>query len=304
MTFEIISHKGWKHCGRLANAHAELIITLDVGPRILSYSLLGAKNVFKNYPDMMGVTAGTEWLIFGGHRLWHAPEDPVRTYALDFDPVGHAWDGKTLVLTPAEEPGTGLRKEIEITLDPHGAQVRVVHRIHNHNLWDVEFAPWALSVMDVGTRAMVPQEPYGAHPDHLLPARPVVLWRFTNMADPRWAWGQRYVQLQQRPDSPLPQKVGFFNSLGWAACAVNGQIFVVKYPVNKGLPHADMGANTELFTNEDMLEVETLGPIARVAPGHSAEHVEHWGLFAGTVGPGDTDIDRAVLPLLGKVRDV
>lgn len=303
MKLEPTEYKGWKNCLRLSNDHAELVITLDVGPRIISYALKGGRNVFKNYEEQMGVTSGDEWAIFGGHRLWHAPEDEARTYAMDFDPVEHEWNGISLILRPREEALTGIRKEMEITLHPDSACVRVAHRLYNHNLWDVELAPWCLSVMDKGARAIVPQEPFGEHPAHLLPARPLVLWPFTDMADSRWTWGTRYVQLQQDPSLDMPQKVGMFNSLGWAACAVNEALFIVKYPVNSGKTHADMGANTELFTNGDMLEVETLGPLGKIVPGGRVEHVESWGLFAETPGAAEADLDKLLPGLLENVPD-
>ncbi|MCC5843239.1 MAG: hypothetical protein JJU05_03200 [Verrucomicrobia bacterium] len=304
ITLEKTRYKGWENCLRLANESVELIITTDVGPRIISYALKGGKNVFKNYEEMMGVTSGEEWMIFGGHRLWHAPEDAVRTYALDFDPVVYDWDGKTLILRPKEEADTGIRKEMEIQLAETGPGVRVVHRLYNHNVWDVELAPWCLSVMDRGARAIAPQEPFGTHPEHLLPARPLVLWRFTDMADPRWTWGSRYLELRQDPERDAPQKVGFFNSLGWVACEVNDALFVVKYAVHPNAPHADMGANTELFTNGDMLEVETLGALTRIAPGGNAEHTEHWGLFPAGVGSGADTLDANLLPRIAEVPDV
>ncbi|MCC5850432.1 MAG: hypothetical protein JJU29_20290 [Verrucomicrobia bacterium] len=304
MKLEKTTYKGWENCLRLFNDTVELVVTLDVGPRIISYALKNGKNVFKNYDEMMGLTSGSEWMIFGGHRLWHAPEDAVRTYAPDFGPVDHEWDGATLILRPPEETGTGIRKEMEISLDPTGSGVRVLHRLFNHNLWDVELAPWALSVMDRGARAIVPQEPFGDHPNHLLPARPLVLWRFTDMADPRWKWGTRFIELQQDPANDAPQKVGLFNHHGWAACAVNEALFVVKYPVHAGKSHADMGANTELFTNGDMLEVETLGPLTRIPAGGMASHPEHWGLFPVDVPAEEENIEQVVLPCVNKVANV
>lgn len=304
ITLEKTEYKGWKNCLRLENNAVELVVTTDVGPRIISYALKGGKNVFKQYEEMMGVTRGGEWMIFGGHRLWHAPEDAVRTYSPDFDPVDVEWDGKRLVLRPVEEPGTGVRKEIEIHLAETGSGVRVLHRLYNHNLWEVELAPWCLSVMDRGARAIAPQEPFGTHPEHLLPARPLVLWRFTNMADPRWTWGSRYLQLRQDPERDTPQKVGFFNSLGWVACEVNDSLFVKKYSVHPRAEHADMGSNTELFTNGDMLEVETLGPLTRIPPGGFAGHTEHWGLFPAGAGVNEDAFDANLLPRVQEVPDV
>jgi hypothetical protein len=46
--------------------------------------------------------------------------------------------------------------------------------------------------------------------------------------------------------------------------------------------------------------METLGVLARVAPGQSVEHVEHWSLHKGIKIPSwtDADIDAVLLPLL------
>ena len=48
MKIEKTEFGGWANCLRIANEHAELIVTLEVGPRIISYCHLpGGKNVLK-----------------------------------------------------------------------------------------------------------------------------------------------------------------------------------------------------------------------------------------------------------------
>jgi hypothetical protein len=197
-----------------------------------------------------------------------------------------------------------LQKGIEITLQPTGSGVCVNHRLINHGCWDVEVAPWVLSVMEAGGRAIVPQEDFGPHPQYLTPARPVVLWKFTNMADPRWTWGERYIQLRHDAHSVKPQKVGLLNTKGWAAYALNGAVFIKRYAYNPKAIYADFGCNTALFTNEAILEVETLGPLTKIAPSDNAEHIEHWGLFNADIGTSDGAIDSTLLPLVKQVEDV
>ena len=72
---EKVEYRGWKNNLKLTNGDAELIVTLDVGPRVISYKLAGGTNVFKNYDEMMGKSGEADWMIRGGHRLWAAPED-------------------------------------------------------------------------------------------------------------------------------------------------------------------------------------------------------------------------------------
>ena len=70
---EKVEYRGWKNNIKLTNGEAELIVTLDVGPRVIRYALAGGKNVFKEYDEQMGKSGESEWMIRGGHRLWAAP---------------------------------------------------------------------------------------------------------------------------------------------------------------------------------------------------------------------------------------
>ena len=138
-----------------------------------------------------------------------------RCYWPDNSPVQHQWDGKTLKLTQTVEVSTGIQKEMEITLNDSENHVRVLHRLSNHGLWDVELAPWSLSVMQGPGRAIIPAEPPRSHAEALLPARPLVLWSYTDMRDPRWIWGTKFTQLKSDPKLNTAQKFGVMNTTGW-----------------------------------------------------------------------------------------
>ena len=46
-----------------------------------------------------------------------------------------------------------------------------------------------------------------------------------------------------------------------------------------GNSYAGFSRNFEMFTNNEMLEVETLGPFSSIAPGQTVEYPESWHLF-------------------------
>lgn len=304
VTMEKVEYGGWPNCVKLTNGKIELVVTTDVGPRVIRLGFVGGQNLLKEYADMLGKTGGDEWRIYGGHRLWHAPEAMPRTYSPDNGPVEYKWDGKTLFLTQPVEADTGIQKQIEITLEADADHVTMVHRLTNKGLWDVELAPWSLSVMAQGGRLVVPQEKYIAHTDYLLPARPIVLWHYTNLADPRWTWSEKYIQLQQDPKSPEPQKIGVRNSLGWAAYVLKDDVFIKRYELKADVTYPDFGCNTESFTNDEMLELETVGPMTTLkAEGGAVEHTEHWFLFKEKIGKSDADIDAKMLPLVKKTDE-
>jgi hypothetical protein len=114
-------------------------------------------------------------------------------------------------------------------LDPASNHI-MVHRLQTGHGRDA--GRLALTVMAPGGRAIIPQEVYGPHPEFLLPARPLVLWRYTDMGDPRFTWGRRFIQLRQDRKSTAPLKLGALNTLGWAAHENGGRLFV------NGLPAA------------------------------------------------------------------
>lgn len=279
-----ISYGGWEHCLRLSEDALELVVTLDVGPRIIRLGTPGGQNLFKEFDEQMGKTSGAEWMSFGGHRLWHAPEVFPRTYAPDFEPVDHTWQDGVLKLVSKTEPETGIQKEIEIGIQ--GQDVHLVHRLVNRNVWAIELAPWCLTVMGAGGRTLLPQEDFIPHPDVLTPARPLVLWHFTRMNDPRFTWGDRLIQMREDSRVLGKQKFGVRNTTGWAAYHLDHDLFIKSVPPPvPGATYPDMGCNFEFFTMPGFSEVETLGPLVKLEPNAATEHLEQWRLFSGVELP-------------------
>ena len=93
---EKIAYGGWPNCIRLRNRRMELVVTTDVGPRIMRLAFRGGPNLLKEYPEHLGKRGGNAWRLYGGHRLWHAPEASPRTYWPDNVPVASQWNGRTL----------------------------------------------------------------------------------------------------------------------------------------------------------------------------------------------------------------
>jgi hypothetical protein len=298
-----IAYKGWPNCFQMSNGLVDLIATTDVGPRIIRFGFSGADNMFKEYQDMLGKTGGKTWNIYGGHRFWLAPEAEPRTYALDNAPV-KLEDHKTFIrLIQDVEPSTRMQKELDIHLDAKEAHVRVVHRVYNRNLWAVETAPWGVSVMAQGGKAIIPLPPRGPHPLNLAPCNTLTMWAYTDMTDPRWTWGNKYIMLRQDPTATGPTKIGVMDTMGWAAYANKGFLFVKAFSFVPGAAYPDMGCSIETFTNSDMLELESLAPLVTVQPEAKVEYVEDWYLFRDIAMPAsDADVDKNILPKITALK--
>lgn len=295
---EIIEYKGWPDCIRLYNSEIELIATTDVGPRIVKVGFIGEQNFLYLVPEHEGKTGGDDWRIYGGHRLWHAPEAMPRSYAPDNEKIEYAILNNGVKLIQAREPITGIVKEMEINLSPHKNEVTVIHRLTNQNLWEIELSVWPITMLAQHGRAIIPQEPYGPESEFLLPARSLALWHFTKMNDPRWVWGEKYIQAKQDPRFSSDQKIGVKNKSGWAAYVLNGELLIKYVDFIPDADYPDYGCNNEIYINGNYLEIETLSPLTKVPPGGTIEHTERWLLARVTSDENEDNIDKNILPLV------
>ncbi len=297
---ERTEYKGWRNCYRVSNGEAELIVTGDVGPRVIRFGFVGGQNVFKEYPEQMGKSGEDKFQLRGGDRVWKAPEDPVATWTPDNVPIEIIPTPTGLVARAPVEPLTMLQKEIEVSMAPSGTEVTVSHRITNHSLFSVEFAPWVLTMMAPGGTAITGFPPRGRHPINLEATNPLVMWAYTNLADKRWTFTKKYLALHQDPNNSEAQKLGTFNRDTWAVYLLNGEAFVKRATADPAKTYTDFGCSFETFTNNEFLEIETLGPLTKVSPGQTVTQVEHWSLHRNVRVPAliDDDIDRVVLPLI------
>ena len=277
MSLERRDYAGWPDAFWLSNGHLELVVPPQVGPRVLRFGRPGGANLFHNFPHAMGKSGEPVWQNRGGHRLWAAPESAL-SKSLDNGPVEIEGGDLALTVRQPVEQESGLEKEIRIALAPDSAAVTVVHRITNRNRWPIRFAPWALSVMRPGGIAIAGLPPRFRHDERLLPTNPLVMWGYTDFSDPRWRFTRRFLLLRQDPQAAGPQKTGLFAENSWAAYWFDGDLFLKTARASAGLEYPDYGCSVEIFTNANMLELETLGPLATVEPGATLEHTEHWAL--------------------------
>ncbi|MGA2593648.1 MAG: hypothetical protein ABSH32_27355 [Bryobacteraceae bacterium] len=299
---EKTNYKGWPNSYRITNGEVELVVTSDIGPRIMRYGFVGGQNLFKEFPESLGKSGEPAWVARGGHRVWAAPEDAVRTYAPDNGPVHIEIQGDVLEATEPAEPLTGLEKQIVVKLSPSGTGVEVLHRIKNAGTHPLDLAAWALTMMAPGGVGIHGFPPRGKHPQVLYPTNPLVMWAFSNLSDHRWRFTRKYLMLHQDPKDADPQKLGSFNKNTWAAYSLGTELFIKRYDATdspQGYP--DFGCSFETFTNADFLELETLGPLMHLKHGASLEHVEHWTLHKNVRLKNwtDAELDGQVLPLVG-----
>lgn len=279
----------------LENGRIRLELLEEAGPRVVRLGVPGGENLFVEMPERAWETPQGRYQIRGGHRLWHAPEAFPRSYQPDNAGLAIAPLPGGLRLTQPVEPHTGIRKVMDVVLGA-GAVALVRHELRNEGMWPVELAPWAISQLRPGGLAILPlgaREPQGGP----LPDRSIALWPYTRWGDPRVQLTDEYLLAEARVGLP-PAKLGSFGRRGWCAYLLRDTLLVKRFVPRPGLPHPDGGCNMEIYFDQYNLELETLGPLVRLAPGEATEHSERWELYPGVrAAPGVAGVRRLVAEL-------
>jgi hypothetical protein len=247
--------------------------------RLMGLTPKGKINLFADLGNLPPIaTPYGDFYFHGGHRLWHSPEAMPRTYIPDMGELTITDQPDGVILEAQTEPGTGIRKRIEIQLVADRSSVRLTHTLINDGLWTVELAPWAITQFRLGGTVILPMPVGNADPAGLLPNRQFSLWPYARINDPRLKLDDKFVLF--KADAMLPPfKIGYFNSHGWIAYWLDGILFRKTCIVNTELPHPDNNCNSEIYGNDKFVELESLGPLIRLSPGASVHHIETWDIF-------------------------
>lgn len=284
----------------LENKWIRLEYLAEAGPRLVRLFMAGSdKNLLAETPENFWETAHGRFNIRGGHRLWHAPETMARTYMPDNDGLTVTEVPGGVRLTGPQEPETGIRKSITVTLRDDAPGLVLKHTLLNNGVWPVELAPWAITQMRLGGTAVLPQQVGALDADGLLPNRQLTLWPYTHLADPRLHLIDDCVLVGPAVLAE-PVKIGAFNRQGWLAYCLDDVLFVKRFDVLDGRAHPDFGCNAEIYANNQCLELESLGPLTVVQPGQSVSHRETWELHHPIKPPHTpADIRELIARFLG-----
>ena len=248
-----------------------------VGPRLIGlYSKQADTELLVETTDIHWPTPHGEYYLYGGHRVWKAPEDSF--YNCPEDQVTVFADKDRVTLQSGVD-GSGLQKEISFCLDEN--RVLLTHQITWHGSEPIELAPWTITQLPLGGVAIVPQSDLSAGS---MPTRSLVVWPYASIADPRLELHDDLILVYGSADQK-PFKAGSYNPFGWAAYVLDKVLFIKRFPVSDFRRLPDMGSNVETFVWDAYLELETLGALTLLNPGEVVTFEETWEICVGQYRP-------------------
>lgn len=301
----------YKDYGRvlsISNGAVEAYVTIDVGPRIIRFGYANGQNFMrdnrsafepkndKEYIAFFG--EGRKWENLGGHRIWLSPESYPETYLPSDKPVEYELTESGAIFTAPDCAAAGVQLIMEVKLDSDDANMQVAMRVKNTGAEEKRFAIWGLTVSAQDGTLIIPMN---TNDTGLLSNRIISVWPYTDMSDKRIYWGKKYVTLHQDRSAEQPIKLGFDLNCGSAYYCLNGEVFCKHYDTeHPNADYPDGGCSFETYTNNEFIEVESLGRLNTVKPGETVENIESWSLYKQ---PCDTDMrcDAAIDDMLARL---
>lgn len=297
---KIDSYKNLGSALKLYTDALEIIVPIEIGPRIMHISLPGMPSVVEDEcPLEEALPDGQVYKFYGGHRVWHSPEAFPRSYMPDNEPLeSYELLENGIIIWQKEEPWTQMQKGMEIYFEDDDS-LRVVNVIKNNTAWPIEIAVWGLTIGSRSGREVIPvvQRNCGLQTNTGYRS-----WAYSRMDDPRAHWGQRYIVIDNDPKDETAFKIGYENEYGWMTYFNHDQCLVKKYQHQRGAKYSDRGCSYETYTSYWGVELESLCPLQIVKPGRSLTHEERFYVVASKGLPtyNEDEIAEKLAPIAEK----
>lgn len=290
-------------CLKLSNDKTELIATVEIGPRIIKFGKKDGPNEFfedtedkskemaNDLLEYYGNNKGG-WHIYGGHRLWVAPESFPETYYPDNRKVDYEIIDNGFVLKQEPQIENGIQNKIKIEMSKEGI-VDVSHYITNISKKVKELAPWSLSVMAVGGLMVIPVNKRNSG---LLHNMNISVWHYTDLNDDRLDFGTDYIKIKSTKETSRNFKLGVSVESGYVLYFNNNNMFVKRFEEFKDKnKYPDNNVNFEAYTCNSYTEIETLGKLIKLKPDDTVCHKEAWQLVTDIAEPStDKEISNII----------
>lgn len=264
----------WGRILWISDKNTEIAVALDFGIRVVHLSCCGCENLFYMQPSDCsdGFTEG-DWRLYGGHRLWLAPESSDSYYP-DNSPVRYTVTEYGILFEQNLDPLLKVYKRLLLNISADGS-VRIEQQIENASDQIIEGAAWGVNTLDGGGEAEIT---FGCEKcGSFNPQRVISLWSDTNLSDPRICFKKDRVIARHMPLKDY-LKIGLYCKPGKAVFKNKGQLFELTFDADDLELYPDNGCNFELYMCQQFMELESLGKMTTILPGQCATHVELWRL--------------------------
>jgi hypothetical protein len=290
-----ITFHGYQHAIELKNATTRVVLCPEVGGRILEYSLNGHNVLYlsqaerdwrpgdKPQSSAGRFDIGPELVIPQRSILWNGPWQAEIT------------GPRSARLTSAQDAATGVQLIREFQLAADSSRLLCTQTIVNISDQVREWCHWSRTFAVGKGICVIPLTPAGQTPFSRFPNGWVMYEEgsLINMrpSDPKILRRDNMLEIRPTPRKP---KLGFDSYAGIIAYAApNNLLFVKRFATFPDHVYNEAAGLTisVWYPDNEMVELEPIGPRERLAPGESAEFTEEWWLADFPFPQPETELD-------------
>jgi len=277
-----VDFHGYSDCIVLENDSTRVVLGAHCGGRVLEYSVHG-KNALRLDPSQAGWTwkPGSPEIDPWGGRFDIGPEKTipphptlwVGTWKSRLDSSGVA------KLTSEADPATGMRLTRTFELAPDSTRLTCTQTMQNVSNRVQAWCHWGRTLSPGGGICIVPLTTPSRFPNAYLRYGPDPFINYLP-SDPNVRIRENFLEIIGPPAHP---KLGMDSHAGWLAYLTdNNLLFVKRFPTYPDRPYNEMAGFTVSvwYYKDELVELEPIGPMERLAPGESASFTEDWWLLA------------------------
>jgi len=285
MKIKKIKYKGYSNCYELTIKNQKMIVATDFGPRIIFF---GEKENILFYDEEKKLKNDKGWILYGGHRLWIAPES-TWTYNPDNDICEASVEKKSIIIKGYDPK---LKFDKILTIYENNNRFNVKHTFVNKSGALFPGAIWALTcVVPKGTVFI----PWGTKGDFKM--NKVVYW-LDWLGQKSDLKSNQYIKTKDlfliEPTGEVG-KIGVAGHEGFIGIANNNYTFIKKFNRLQTNDYPDDNCAIECYTCIDFIELETLSPNTVFLPDVPFSHTEEWILINKKIDPYDGNNIRKLL---------
>ena len=304
METRLIDLHGYKDCVEMTNGDSRVVIEPNCGGRILYYEYKGVNALYID-------PAEDGYLLESGKP----PPGPFSPCAGRCDigpemttpPHPDLWlgnwiatikDDQSVEMTSMMDHETGVQLTRTISLEEHFAKLKFTQSILNISETPKHYFHWSRTLCTGGGIALAPVNPDSRFPNGYVSYGPGDVINYRPECEPNVCVHEGLLQIY---GPPTAKKIAMDLSEGWMAYLTrDSHLFVKKFPVYPGRVYGELTANNMSFWyhEEQMCEVEPIGPMEEIQPSFEASFTETWYLmeydYPGGTAVKSSDIRKII----------
>lgn len=289
---EQIRFFGYDDCIELKNESTRVVLCPAAGGRVLVYALRGKNALYLDEAEAGYLyRPGTRSTMSAG-RFDIGPEKiiPPRPELWMGRWQGESTGPRSARLTSQKDTATGVQLVRDFKLADEGSRLQCTQTIHNVSQRVTEWCHWSRTFALGNGICVIPLSKTSRFPEHYVMYEDGDTLNF-RPRDPKIKRVRDHLVISGVPRKP---KLGMDSTVGWFAYLMkNDLMFVKRYPTYPDRVYNEVaGLTISIWYPEDRrVELEPIGPRARLAPGQSEFFTETWELvpYAFPKGPVDPE---------------